>query len=378
MDAADVQPVMSKPTVSVVMVVCNVDRFLAEAIESILGQTFREFEFIIVDFGSTDKSKEIVSRYAAKDARVRLHEIPLCGLGEARNAACFLARGKYIAIMDADDVSITERLMWEVEFLEKHPEVGVVGGAVDWIDASGACVTNSAVPPGVTLSRPEGNRELQLALLKDCPIWQPSVLMRREAFVLVGGYRPAFAPTEDYDLWLRISEHFEMANLKQVVLNYRIHPHQVSVRRRKQQTLGTLAALASAAARRSGNPDPLDSVKEITPAVLVEIGVSEAKQQTALAVEYRGWIYSLCGTGEWSGALNAAIEMVKSSDWKHIERRERADMHLEVARLYWKNHRFFRGIVTVGQAVITRPRVAGRPLGRLLRRLEVMRPNGAF
>ena len=369
---------MNKPVVSVAMVVCNVDRFLAEAIESILMQTFREFEFIIVDFGSTDKSKEIVSSYAAKDSRIKLHEIPHCGLGEARNAACFLAQGKYVAIMDADNVSLPDRLMWEVEFLEKHPEVGVVGGAVDWIDATGVCVTNSAVPPGVTLSRPEGNRELQLALLKDCPIWQPSVLMRRNAFVTVGGYRPAFAPTEDYDLWLRISEHFEMANLKQVVLNYRIHPHQVSVRRRKQQSLGTLAALASAAARRRGNPDPWDSVKEITPAVLVELGVSEARQQAALAVEYRGWIHSLCRTGEWSGALNAAIEMAKSSDWKQIERRARADMQLEVARLYWKNHRFLRGIVAVGQAVITRPRVAGRPLGRLLRRLDVMRPNGAF
>jgi hypothetical protein len=169
-----------------------------------------------------------------------------------------------------------------------------------------------------------------------------------------------------------------MANLKQVVLNYRIHPHQVSVRRRKQQTLGTLAALASASARRSGNPDPWDSVKEITPRVLVELGVSEAKQQAALAVEYRGWIHSLCRTGEWSGALNAAIEMVKSSDWKHIERRARADMQLEVARLYWKNNRYWRGLISVGQAVITRPRVAGRPLGRLLRRLDVMRPTGAF
>jgi len=202
--------------------------------------------------------------------------------------------------------------------------------------------------------------------------------MRRDAFVLVGGYRSAFALAEDYDLWLRISEHFEMANLRQVVLKNRIHPNEVSVRKRKQLTLSILAALASAASRRTGNPDPLDWVKEITSAVLVELGVSEAKQQAALAVEYRGWIHSLCGAGEWSGALNAAIEMVKSSDWKHIERRARAHMHLEVARLYWKNHRFLRGTISVGQAVITRPRVAGRPLGRLLRRLDVMRPNSAF
>src|ERR1700733_9393562 len=91
------------PIVSVAMVVCNVERFLVEAIESILGQTFREFEFIIVDFGSTDQTKGIVSSYAAKDPRIKLHEIPHCGLAEARNVSCFLARGQYIAIQDADD-----------------------------------------------------------------------------------------------------------------------------------------------------------------------------------------------------------------------------------------------------------------------------------
>ena len=100
---------MNEPVVSVAMVVCNVERFLAEAIESILAQTYRDFEFVIVDFGSTDRSKEIIAGYAAKDSRVKLHEIPHCGLAEARNAGCFLAQGQYIAIMDADDVSLPER-----------------------------------------------------------------------------------------------------------------------------------------------------------------------------------------------------------------------------------------------------------------------------
>src|SRR5271169_6728077 len=98
------------------MVVCNVDRFLAESIESILGQTFREFEFIIVDFGSTDNSKSIISSYATRDSRIKLRVVPHCGLAEARNAGCFLAQGQYIAIMDADDVSLPNRLLWEVEF----------------------------------------------------------------------------------------------------------------------------------------------------------------------------------------------------------------------------------------------------------------------
>ena len=131
---------MKNPLVSVVMVVCNVERFLGEAIESILGQTYRDFEFVIVDFGSSDKSKEIISSYAARDSRMKLHEIPHCGLAEARNHACSLAQGQYIAIMDADDISVPERLAWEVEFLDAHPQVGVVGGAVDWVDATGKSV----------------------------------------------------------------------------------------------------------------------------------------------------------------------------------------------------------------------------------------------
>ena len=128
---------MHNPIISVVMVVCNVDRFLAEAIESILGQTFREFEFIIVDFGSTDRTKAIVSSYAAKDSRIRLHEIPQCGWLRRAMRVVLSRKAKYIAIMDADDVSVPERLTWQIEFMEKHPEVSVLGGAVEWIDAAG-------------------------------------------------------------------------------------------------------------------------------------------------------------------------------------------------------------------------------------------------
>src|SRR5271170_5366269 len=125
---------MSKPLISVVMVICNVERYLAEAIESILGQSFEDFEFIIVDFGSTDKSKTIAGSYAAKDERVKFHEIPPCALPVARNAGCFLAQGRYIAVMDADDVSLQNRMASQVEYLENHPGVALLGGATEWVN----------------------------------------------------------------------------------------------------------------------------------------------------------------------------------------------------------------------------------------------------
>jgi len=353
------------------MVVCNVERFLAEAIESILVQTFRDFEFIIVDYGSTDRSKSIISDFAAKDDRIKLHEIPNCSLPEARNAGCFLAQGEYIALIDADNMSLPERLKWGVEFMEKHPEVGVVGGGMEAIDATGASLPNSALPYEAA-PRPVENREIQSALLSYCAIWQNSVLMRKEAFTLVGGYRTIFLQAEDYDLWLRIAERFEMANLKQPVFKLRHHPYQLSVRKRTQQSLCWLAARASAACRKTGQPDPLGSTEEITPAVLVGLGVSDAAQQEALYYAYRGQLRCMCALGEWSGALNLAIEMLRSCDWKYVERRVVANMRLEAAHVYWKNNRFLKSIFTAGHAVMTRPMLIGRPLKRLLVRLELL------
>jgi glycosyltransferase involved in cell wall biosynthesis len=362
---------MNKPIVSVVMVVCNVERFLAEAIESILAQTFCDFEFIIVDYGSTDGSESIISSFAANDQRIKFHKIPHCSLPEARNAGCFLAQGEYIALIDADNISLPDRLKWGVEFMEKHPEVGVVGGGAEAIDATGASLRNSALPYG-SAPRPLENRELQSALLSYCAVWQNSVLMRKEAFALVGGYRTLFLQAEDYDLWLRIAECFEMANLKQPVFKLRYHPYQLSVRKRTQQTLCYLAARASAVRRKAGQPDPLDSAKEITPAVLLALGVGYAEQQTALLYTYCAQVHCMCALGEWSGALNLAMEMLRSSsEWKYVDRRGIADMRLKAARVYWKNHQFLQSIFTAGHAVMTRPMLVGRPLKRLFVRPEL-------
>jgi len=354
---------MNKPMVSVVMVVCNADRFLAVAIESILGQTFKDFEFIIVDFGSTDKSKDIVSNYAERDSRMKLHEIPHCGLAEARNAGCFQALGRYIAIMDADDVSVPDRLMLEVGFMEKHPEVGLLGGFTECIDAAGKSLAIRIHNP------PTEHNEIKAALAVDCPFCQPTVLMRMEAFALVDGYRTVFAQAEDYDLWVRIAERFHCANLNQVVLKYRIHPYQLSIHKRRQQTLCKLAAQASASLRKNGKSDPLNSVKEITPAVLDDLGVPKATQQSHLASQWQDWIRIAYMAGEDSAALKAALEMLQSSRWEYVERWQIANLHLTVARLYWRQKRLLRSFVAAGRAVMTRPAVAGRPLKLLLRRV---------
>jgi glycosyltransferase involved in cell wall biosynthesis len=357
---------MSEPLVSVVMVVCNVDRFLAESIESILGQTFKDFEFIIVDFGSTDKSKAIALNYAARDARIKLHEIPNCGLGEARNAGCFLAQGRYIAVMDADDISTPDRLMSEFEFMEKHRDVGLLGGYTEWIDETGGPLRIERFPAE--------DHEIRSAFVSGCPFCQPTVLMRREAFVLVGGYRAAFVFAEDYDLWLRIAEHFPCANLRQVVLKYRSHPYQVQIRKSRQQSLCILAALTSASLRKAGKPDPFNSVKEITPAVLASMGVSEAKQQIFADL---AWIRALYRSGDYSNALKSSIEALGSCNWECAESWQIAETRLMVARLNWKKKRYASSILTAGHAFVSRPIMLGRPFKPLLRWFGWLKPaNG--
>jgi glycosyltransferase involved in cell wall biosynthesis len=352
------------PLVSVVMVVCNVDRFLAESIESVLGQTFGDFEFIIMDFGSSDLSKAIASGYAAHDGRIRLHDTPHCGLVEARNAACSLARGQYIAIMDADDVSLPDRLQREIDFMETNPGFGVVGGAAEWIDARGKVL--------FAVENPIADQEIKSALVTHCPFTHTSLLIRTEAFALVGGYRNAFALSHDYDLCLRISEHFACANLKGAVVKYRVHPHQLSLSKRKRQTFCKLAAQASASSRKTGSSDPLNAVEEITPVVLARLGVTEATQQADLFADYLSWIMNLSAAGEYPDALKATVEALQSN-WEFIERRKIAHLYYTSAQLYFRQKSFGNGFLAVCRAVMTQPAIAKRLGEGLLWRLGRIR-----
>lgn len=352
---------MTTPAVSVAMVVCNVDRFLAESIESILSQTFPNFELIIVDFGSTDNSRLIASTYAAADSRVKLHDVTVDSLAEARNAACFLANAQFIAIMDADDIADASRLALQVDFMTRHPEVGFLGGATEWIDSKGRSLRIDHLPTE--------DHEIRAALTECCPFCQASILMRKEAFCLVRGYREVFSQAEDYDLWLRLVEHYRCANLTEVVLKYRIHPYQLTTRRRTEQTLCVLAARVSARARSNGGPDPLNVVDEITSELLIEWGVSRTRQQRAFANDYRHWIGNMSMAGEYSTALKAAREFLQS-DLENIEGWQIADLHLIVGGLLWRERQFADSMLSILRALMARPLVAGRPLKSLLRTLR--------
>lgn len=350
---------MTTPMVSVVMSVYNGERFLREAVESILDQRFREFEFIIIDDGSTDRSALMLDHYQNTDGRVKVYHERHAGLAKSLNQGCAIAQGKYIARMDADDVASKDRLVWQVNFLESHPEIAVLGGAVEWIDENGKSLE--------TPRYPSEDREIKKILHSGyCALWHPTVLLRREMFLSVGGYRSVVAHAEDYDLWLRMADHFQLANLEAVVLKYRIHGYQISVRKRMQQTQGMLAAQVAAKRRRYGLSDPLSEIKEITPEALVAWGVSASEQWSRLASDTKGWIRNMCAIGEYSAARSAAQELLHAS-LEDTESYELANLHLMIAGLRWRERHFLRSAGSVACAVLTRPRIAGRPLKRLLK-----------
>ena len=357
---------MTKPTVSVVMSVFNGDRFLREAIDSILNQSFGGFEFVIIDDGSNDSSASILDDYQGRDVRTKVYHQPHKGLIESLNRGCRLAQGKYIARMDADDVASRDRLMVQIDFMEAHPQVGVLGGAVEWINAEGR-------PLGI-YRNPAEDRQIRAELLYRCAFWHPTVMLREHVFRCTGGYRTAAVDAEDYDLWLRIADHFQLANLEDIVLKYRIHPQQVSMRKRTQQTLGILAAQRSAALRQKGQEDVFDSAEIITPELLAELGVEESTYERALVSDSRRWIRQMNLAGETSVALNTAVELLRGN-WTHVEEWQIADLRLTIAGLHWKRGEYSQCIRSAVQAARMRPKVLGRPLRPWLQKLGLIQAD---
>lgn len=231
------------PTISVVMSVYNNAAFLREAVESILHQTFTDFEFLIMDDGSTDRSLSILQEYAEQDARVVVFSRENRGLTCTLNELIGYARAEFIARMDADDVSLPDRFARQVEFLRQHPQVVCVGGAQNWIDDAGRILEHR--------QEAETDAEIQQQNLSGCTaINHPSSMMRRSAILQVGGYDETLWSAQDLDLWLKLGEVGELANLKETVLQYRQHMSSVSESRQAEQLRNKQRACERAWQRR--------------------------------------------------------------------------------------------------------------------------------
>jgi glycosyltransferase involved in cell wall biosynthesis len=204
------------PVVSVLMPVYNGDRYLVEAVESVLSQTFVDFELLISDNASTDRTLSILENYTVRDARVRLIRRQSPSLVQSLNALIDLSQGEFLARIDADDIALPSRLLSQVAFLRDHPEIVCVGTSYIMIDAMGRRLK--------TDHRRAEDREIQEeALCGITPLAHPTVMMRRAAVTSVGGYDVRWNYAEDLDLWLRLGEIGALANMAAVTLMYRVH-----------------------------------------------------------------------------------------------------------------------------------------------------------
>jgi hypothetical protein len=350
----------SSTTLSVVMSVYNGEAYLAEAVESILAQTFEDFEFLIIDDGSKDRTAEMLADYAKRDGRVRLVTQENKGRAESLTCGIGLSRSRYIARMDADDISMPDRLREQVEFLDSHPEVGLLSGLYEHID------TNGRVQGTVRL--PLCDSAIRAVMLRYSPMCHPAVMMRKEAACSAGGYRKALLDADDYDLWLRMAERTRLANLDRVILRYRIHRGQASVENIEHQTWCVLAARAAFLLRSQGRPDPLESVAEITPGFLASVGVSEAEIECMLIETYQFWIES-SKRGDPEVALRFIERLLKLSGSEGLERRALAEARLAAATIHYGQGRLGKALLSVGHGVLTRPIVAGRPIKSAFRNI---------
>ena len=203
---------MKNPIISVVLSVYNAQKYLAEAIESILNQTYSNFEFIIINDGSTDKSLEIIKNY--NDKRIVLISRENRGLIESLNEGISQAKGKYIARMDADDISLPKRFEEQVAFMERNLDIGICGTAVIGF---GEAIEESI------WKLSSSNNTIKTELLFSSCFAHPTVMIRRELIVKHNlFYNKAFIHSEDFELWTRMSEYTKFANLKMPLLKYRI------------------------------------------------------------------------------------------------------------------------------------------------------------
>lgn len=261
------------PLVSIVMPVHNRVRYCAEAIDSILSQTLADFELVIVDDGSTDGTSVFLEWYRSLDARIRLFRNEVNrGVSTSLNHGIAQARCDLVARMDSDDIALPERLERQVAFMADHPKILAAGTALRMIDAGG----NIVGPPSEVETDPQ--------ILHSRPsLAHPTTILRREAVLSVGGYRPAFDHAEDVDLWFRLGEIGMLGNHPEVLLHYRAHGGNVhQTQRRRQSFLAEMAALA-AYRRRNGWGDPVDAETRYEEADLAELlGWSEKARQAFL------------------------------------------------------------------------------------------------
>lgn len=206
----------NKPLVSVVMPVFNAEKFVGQAIESILNQTLTDFEFIIVNDASTDNSLQIVNSYKKKDNRIRVfNNKKNLHMSKSLNLGIDQTRADFIARMDQDDISVPERLEIQYEFLRSHPNIVIVGNDISLIDVNNAIIGNRTYPTT--------SDQLKKIMFRYSPFAHPTIMIKKDVYCKIGKYDGAKYPCEDIDFWFRLGRKYEFASIPIPLLKYRVN-----------------------------------------------------------------------------------------------------------------------------------------------------------
>lgn len=287
---------IDSPAVSVLLPIHNGIAHLRPAVDSILAQTFRDFEFIIIDDGSTDATPQALREYAKADSRIRLVSRLNKGLTVTLNEGIALARAPLLARMDADDIALPNRFKKQTEYLQQHPGCVLVGSAVLVIDPNGLPIRQ--------LATEQTHDQIDHAHLnRGWPVVHPAVMMRTAAVRQVGGYRDHYDTLEDLDLFLRLAEIGKLANLPDVLLKYRQHFASVTHRRYEQQMKIRQAIYDETYVRRglSGPPPSAPSI---------------AHEPKYRYQQHRDWAWLALKAGNIGTARKHAFATVRQAPWR--------------------------------------------------------------
>lgn len=266
------------PLVSVLIPAYNCEAYVIEAVSSMLSQTFSDFELLVIDDGSTDSTRKLLE--SMHDPRIRLvtNESNI-GLIGTLNRGLELAIGRYIARMDADDISAPERLEKQVQYFEEHPEIHVLGSMVNLINEQGKVF-------GTIAGYPKDADEIHRYLLRECCLIHPSVMFRKDTVLTAGGYSSSARHAEDYDLWLRLSDHHKIANLPDKLVSYRMHRNQVSIKNLATQHQIAQSCRMAALKRRSMLGEVVSDVEQV---VYAGLWRRLSAAECTLGREYLNW-----------------------------------------------------------------------------------------
>ena len=213
---------MDTVRISVLMTAYNNASLIGETIESVLNQTFTDFELLICDDASADDTWQTIENYRLKDQRIKTfrNEANL-GIAANRNKLLSLAQGQYVAMHDNDDISLPERLHTQYEYMEKHPDVVACGSFLEYFDERDGRQLRTY---------PASHTELRQRLYRDCPIGTPSLFMRTDIARKAGGFGLGYKYTDDLDLYFRLIPFGNLANIQQVLVKYRRHSNANSIK----------------------------------------------------------------------------------------------------------------------------------------------------